>query len=398
MSRTMKKYLLTLVVLLSIACRTESTPPTEDHSDAGIDSGSTVDASIDVPDASVIIDSSTTDVEPPRPLIWHRAKIGELPTAWDPRDGASLIQLGTGRILLIGGWTPYDPFLPPSTGNTSDRTTNQVWKSDDEGRTWQLLLPHDPFAPKEGPNARFPIGHAIGVVNYKGHAILFGRDANTAYSDLDGDVWTESNNGATWTRVAIDSPAKDRSLFMAASYKDAIYIMGGQRQSYNKTTALNDVWRSNNGGVTWTQLANAPWSPRGMVYGPAVNNGKLFIVGGGNYDQYLPDTFNGVYSFDGESWETVLPDGHLQFAPGAYQPLAAMNGRLWIFNGYNYVDDTEHSRAVYSDDDGRTWSVFENGSGGPSSHADAVGVAGNGILRVSGNLNERNVWIFFAEK
>ena len=328
---------------------------------------------------------------------WERRQLGDMPPGWQSRDGAQMVQLGTGRILMIGGWSPLDPWGPlgdqgPDGGG--DRITNEVWKSDDLGETWSLLLPHNRTPPETGPNARFLPGHTVGVVTYNGHAVLIGTDPLTEDGVFYGDVWHESNNGQTWTRVSMTAPTADRTLFMCGNYNGAIYVMGGQRTLYDAASALNDVWRSVDGGIRWTRLADAPWTPRGLVYRPIEHNGKLVIVGGGRYSGDVSVALNGVFAFDGTSWQTVLPDGHSQFTATFYNPVTSLSGRLWLFNGYDPKQDIELSRAMVSDDNGATWGEFPGGSGGPESHADALVTTGDRILRVSGQIGERAIWEF----
>lgn len=321
---------------------------------------------------------------------WSRHTIGSMPLSpdeWYPRDGAQMVQLASGRVLMIGGWSPYDPW------GAGDRITNEVWASDDAGVTWSLLLPHDPDPPESGPGARFPPAHTIGVTTYRGNAVVMGTDPNVL--PYLGEVWHESDDGETWTRVTTDAPTAGRCLFMVGTLGDDLYVMGGQTNEYIESTALADVWRSTDGGLTWTELATPPWSGRGMVYRPVEHDGQLVVVGGGRYDDTDPVAFNGVFAFDGATWTTVLPDGHTQWEATYYNALATLDGRLWLFNGFTGTE--ELVRALYSDDGGLTWSESPGGSGGVASHADAVVALEDRVLRVSGSLSERNVYAFVPE-
>lgn len=313
---------------------------------------------------------------------WTRITLGEMPEAWAARDGAQMVELASGRILALGGWSPYDPW--------GSRTTNEVWASDDQGETWTLLLAHDDDPPREGDGARFPPGHTVGVTTWQGHAVVIGTDPNQP--PYTGDVWVEGDDGATWTLVSEDAPTAGRCLFLAASLGDDLYVMGGQTNEYDTATGIADVWRSTDGGVTWEELDAPPWAPRGMVYRPVERDGRLVLVGGGLYDDTDPVVFNGVYTFDGEAWTEVLPDGHTQFDPAYYLPMAEAAGRLWVFNGHDGVE--EFGRALFSDDGGATWAELPGGAGGATSHADAVVGLADRVIRVSGNLSERRVYAF----
>ncbi|MFO0745060.1 MAG: sialidase family protein [Myxococcota bacterium] len=319
---------------------------------------------------------------PPSPPLdaWTRDLLGDMPEAWVPRDGAQMVALASGRVLSLGGWNPRDLW------GAGDRVTNEVWSSDDRGATWQLLLPHDPEA------QRFPPGHTVGVTTYQGHAVVIGSDCLRA--PYNGDVWHESDDGLTWTKVAGDAPSLGRCLMMVGKIGDDIYMMGGQANLYDPTTGFRDVWRSSDGGVRWTELAKPPWTARGMVYRPAELDGRLYVIGGGLYADadITPPAYNGVFAFDGSTWTTVLADGHAQWQASYYNAVAALGGRLWLFDGFTGID--ELSRVMVSDDHGATWRELPGGAGGDPSHADQVVALDDRILRISGNLSERRVYAF----
>jgi hypothetical protein len=338
-------------------------------------------------DGSVPGDSSpSTEGGTPIPQNWAVSVMGEMPMDWEVRDGAEIVQLASGRLIMEGGWNFNGPWLD-ALGQPS-RLTNQVWASDDLGVTWFLLLAHDPAPPDTGPTARFLPNHVQCLLTHAGHAVLIGGDwEGSEY----GDVWVESNNGARWTRTTQDSPTALRSFAMCASYKGALYVMGGQVADTDPSTALNDVWRSTDLGVTWTQLPTPPWSPRGVVQRLTEHEGKLYLVGGGRYGAPA-FSYNGVFSFDGTTWQTILPDGHAQFEPSAWHTLSSVQGRLWLLNGYNFNVESDLSRATFTDNGGSKWSTFAPGSGGVATHADAVVALSDRIVRIPGGLESRTIY------
>jgi N-acetylneuraminic acid mutarotase len=230
------------------------------------------------------------------------------------------------------------------------------------------------------------------LLTLNGHAVVLGSEPGEPYLGMNGNVWRESDNGATWTLVGKDAPTIDRPFAICGTLNGALYVMGGQTDINDPSTALRDVWRSNDGGATWARLPDAPWSPRGIVTHTVEHDGKLFVIGGGRYADipFQPDCKNGVFTFDGTSWQTVLPDGHAQFAPSAYHGVLTLGGRLWVLNGYDF--ESNLARAVVSDDDGATWTTFADGAGGTASHADAVATASGRILRISGDLADRTIY------
>jgi hypothetical protein len=324
---------------------------------------------------------------------WTRRLVTELPLEWFPRDGAQMVEVGLGgnsRVLMLGGWSPAAPWRDPGTGNT-DMQTNEVWESPDGGLAWNLVLGHRSTFP--GAPTRFSMGHTVGVAEYADAPVVIGSDPN--YPPYLGEVWQGTATGRNWNKVSDTAPSAGRCLFMLGNLGDTLYLMGGQRDLGDTTSALDDVWFSMDGGATWEQsAAEVPWAGRGMVYRPVELDGKLYVVGGGVYHETAPVAYNGVYAFDGTEWDEILPDGHDQFAAAYYTGLAALDGRLWLFNGFTGTE--ELSRTLVSDDYGETWTEYPGGSGGMASHADAVVAVDDRILRVSGNLDERYVWEFVA--
>jgi N-acetylneuraminic acid mutarotase len=116
------------------------------------------------------------------------------------------------------------------------------------------------------------------------------------------------------------------------------YLLGGWRWASDPANGFpetgidgccttSQVWKSTD-GVTWTQLADAPWEGRHMA-GWAALNGQIFVVGGDiNHGHYQPNVWA---SPDGEHW-TEIADA-LPFGDRALHYATAFNGALWVMGG-----------------------------------------------------------------
>lgn len=308
-------------------------------------------------------------------------------TGFIARDGAPIVKLASGRLLMLGGW--HTAAWGPSPAG--DRT-NEILYSDDLGRSWATLLANDPAPPTEGEGARFLPGHTTAVfvhtVRETEYVYWIGAEANAA-SARDGGVWRSSDGGSTWARISTAAPTAGTSLFMFASFAGNIYIFGGQTDLRDPKTALQTVYRSSDDGVTWTQLPDAPWAPRGAVYSPCVYSGVLWLIGGGTYASLQENRtfYNDVWTFDGATWTEILRDGHQQFTGRHYHSMLAHDGRLWILNGYTRTSVANGEADAYSTTDGIRWTRANDVVWYPTHAAGAVSTS-QGILTSQGITNE----------
>ena len=183
---------------------------------------------------------------------------------------------------------------------------------------------------------------------FYGHPMaLYGLDAGLVYLSATG-TWSSSADAQSWTLVAETNPLGDRIAPYAGVFGGELWLMGGfVNQS---SSALNDVWSSVDGGVTWEQAGTAQWSPRSG--GGCVSFlDRLWIAGGtqGNYAAPVPPVSDPLWSSaDGVSWTSV----DVPWSPRVNCGLAVWDGRLWMSGGVTpagYLADT------WSTSDGVTW-------------------------------------------
>jgi hypothetical protein len=316
-------------------------------------------------------------------------------TAWFARDGAGLLTLDAGAtIFMLGGWNSQGPGQFPQF---PQNVTNEVWRTLDQGVTWAQILP-DVTAPLD----RFTPRHVPGAwLTHKGFMYVIGSDVyngpqnNLGTGSGTQDVW-RSTNGVDWELVTNTAAWPLRTLHVCASYRGSLYLMGGQTDLNDPTTALNDVWRSNDDGVTWVQLPNAPWTGRGAFGSPLpTHNGLLWLMGGEKYDNAAVANifFNDVWTFDGTTWTQVLADGvapwgrrayHQQLASAPGTDLGGTSGLLWVINGVVGPAPGTNVADMWTSVDGVTW-LQQTIAPWRTSHADGMCVLADRIISGPGN-------------
>ena len=201
---------------------------------------------------------------------------------WSPRSFASSVVIPDGSIVLIGG-------ANPDTGGHK----NDVWRSTDKGVSWIPITSSAEWPPRSGHTS---------VLMPDGSIVLIG---GSGVGGLMNDVWRSINNGVNWTQVNASAGWTPRvghnSVVMADG---SIVLMGGH---IGTNSHKNDVWRSTNEGVTWTQVnASAGWVPRSYSSSVVMPDGSIVLTGGQSGIGYGP-YYNDVWrSTDmGATWSQV---------------------------------------------------------------------------------------------
>lgn len=161
------------------------------------------------------------------------------------------------------------------------------------------------------------------------------------------DVWKSIDGGATWSSVNPNCPWKGEVGKTAALLSDgSIIVLGG----YSK-----EVWRSTDEGVSWTRMTDkAPWSiPRRDPGCVGLPDGSIVVMGGGGtggYNDVWRSTDNGVtwlqisakaeWPKRGDFATVVIPDGTILILGG---------------EGGGFLNDIWKSI-----DKGETWTIVTN--------------------------------------
>ncbi len=180
-------------------------------------------------------------------------------------------------------WT-FPIVIAPTDPNTIYATSQHVWKSTNEGQSWQRISPdltrHDPstLGPSGGPITL----DQTGVETY---ATVF----TLAPSAIDGSViWAGSDDGVvhvtrdagkTWVNVTPpELPAFTRvSLIEASPHNAAVAYLAGNR--YQRADRAPYVYKTSDYGKSWTRIVNglpADDFPRAIREDPK-RKGLLFL-------------------------------------------------------------------------------------------------------------------------
>jgi concanavalin A-like lectin/glucanase superfamily protein/galactose oxidase-like protein/Kelch motif protein len=243
------------------------------------------------------------------------------------RDGAGGLSFN-GRMWLLGGWNP----------NCAQDTNNEVWSSED-GVNWRL----DIVAPWE---RRHDAGYA--VLNDK--MWIVGGDNNTGH--YQNDVWC-SADGVNWEQVTDNVLWANRATHYVLVFNDRLWLMGGQEifESSTPVVAYNDVWSSADGANWQLETPAAAWSPRGLILGNVVFRGRMWVIGGGQYDVR---TFNNDVwsSADGINWKLILEQA--PWSPRQFHSITVFDNKIWVLAG-GTAENQGGLNDVWYSTDGEQW-------------------------------------------
>jgi hypothetical protein len=329
------------------------------------------------------------------------------------RDGAGLFRADDGTLVLMGGWRGS---TQAEWGNHV--TTNQIYKSSDDGATWSVVQAHADNPAQTGVHAMWRRRHSAcwldATVSGTHYFYVIGGDGFDDFYNSTGDgvppyptdvwrtpaatygaadTWTRMTATAEWgnTPVAADNDGGLNGRVLHDCWADDsgnLYVGFGQT-NFTTSTVRTDYYKSINGGATWTLMGNAPFAGRG-THASALPRflGKTWMVSGEQYDNDVPSRvyFPDAWSFNDTSWSIGQPDAGVGFARG-YANAVAWNGRLWQVKGYPAANSNE----LYSSAEGICWRK-ERARVGSAEHAASVGISiDGGALIVTGSSTSASV-------
>lgn len=221
------------------------------------------------------------------------------------RGNAAACVLTSGAVLVAGG-------REIGGGN---RRLSDVWRSDDNGQTWRLVVAAAPWGGRTD--------HRL-VETEHGTLILLG--GNTDGGVVAGDLWRSEDEGLTWRCAFEVGPWCARAAPMVVRVRSgAILIICGERRNSKEQSLhyLKDLWCSRDHGVHWHRVREeVPW----LSNGDAARNARGVVVAT-LYGDVLALTGHDVWRSEdeGATWARAAVSGELPWEGYTNRKAAAVS-------------------------------------------------------------------------
>ena len=133
---------------------------------------------------------------------------------------------------------------------------NDVWRSADQGRTWEQVCAEAPWGVRAGHHS-----HVMDDEIY-----MFGGARNSNDRIFYPELWVSSRPRRDLGTADAELPEDMGRAGMQVCHIDGtLYFMGGDHDKPvflpNWEGRRNDVWKSDDKGATWELLGHASWMP-----------------------------------------------------------------------------------------------------------------------------------------
>jgi photosystem II stability/assembly factor-like uncharacterized protein len=286
---------------------------------------------------------------------------------WSARGYFSSVAMPDGSIVLMGG-----------EGNNGNY--NDVWRSTDDGATWMEMTANAEWTARASQSS---------VALPDGSIVLIGGGDSSGDRN---DVWRSTDDGATWTQMTANAGWIPRSDLSSVVMPDGSIIVSGGTLP-GGYVQFNDVWRSTDKGATWMEMtANGGWYKRYGHRTVAMPDGSIVLTGGYSFG---PSFQNDVWrSTDyGVTWTQVSAGAG--WSPRYYHSMVAMPDDSIVLEGGNYRNEIFMDDTWQSSDSGKTWTRIATNSGWTGRFAQASVVLPDGSLILMGGNDGKprnDVW------
>lgn len=166
-----------------------------------------------------------------------------------------------------------------------------------DGTIWTRVNPNTTTATNRNDDAMFSFNNKLWIAG--------GYPNFISESNMRGDLWSSSDNGATWIQEsAVSGTDLTRFGHEVVSYGGKLYMIGGEKLVGTVRTGIRDVMSSTN-AINWTSLPASLQLPVAFttrIYPNVVmgNNDLIWIIGGyaGSIGNYTVNGLGMITKFD----------------------------------------------------------------------------------------------------
>jgi hypothetical protein len=146
---------------------------------------------------------------------------------------------------------------------------------------------------------------------------------------------------------------RDGAVLFQNSLTGRMWCVGGwDVAQFTPIDTTNQQWYSDNGGTTWIQAADAPWTPR-HDFGLRTRTDGTIVLFGGDNNNPPPPKDAWTWSPLTETWTNVTMDwGVVAGTRAGYANAIDSSNAIYIIGG------STDNNIVKSTDNGATWTVF----------------------------------------
>ncbi len=212
-----------------------------------------------------------------------------------------------------------------------------------------------------------------------------------------GGVWKTKDGGNTWTCISDGYfGGSIGALAVAESDPNVIYVGEGEQTVRGNVSSGKGLWRSTDGGETWKFIGLKNSEHIGRIRVHPTNPDIVYVAAMGNL--WKPNEERGLYrsSDGGETWEKIL---YVSDKAGAVDVVLDPNNPRIIFastwqikrNGYRMDSGGPDSHLWKSTDSGKTWRKITKNKGLPKGVIGIIGVT-------ISPLNSDRIWTIIEAK
>ena len=227
-------------------------------------------------------------------------------------------------------------------------------------------------------------GHSSVVVASGSHSGIYVIGGNAAGRPRN-DVWKSTDGGVYWTEVtSTGTKFSARFGHSSVAVGSDIYVIGG-----NAGGNLNDVWKSSDGGVTWSEVSPGTRFFTRSYHASVVVGSDIYVIGGNGAGRPRNDVWKSTDS--GENWSKVTSTATSGFRFSARFNFgsAAVGSDIYVTGGS--TTDPDAGNVVISDvwkstDGGENWTeVTTTGTKFSARYGHSSVVLGSDIYVIGGS-------------